>query len=105
MQRRYPKIAAHEDRIFMIDGPTWTSAGMSAGIDLALALLAGDLGSDLARVVAKILVVYHRRAWGAGAVLDVVGSGRGIRSYPRRARLREITFERAIVGSGIGSRF
>src|ERR1700733_7712063 len=34
MQRRYPKIAVYEDRIFMIDGPIWTSAGMSAGIDL-----------------------------------------------------------------------
>ena len=64
MQRRYPKIAVHEDRIFMIDGPIWTSAGMSAGVDLALALLADDLGADLARVVAKILVVYHRRAGG-----------------------------------------
>jgi AraC-like DNA-binding protein len=39
-------------------------AGMSAGVDLALALLADDLGADLARVVAKILVVYHRRAGG-----------------------------------------
>jgi transcriptional regulator GlxA family with amidase domain len=37
---------------------------MSAGVDLALALLADDLGADLARVVAKILVVYHRRAGG-----------------------------------------
>src|SRR5580692_8974983 len=64
MQRRYPKIAVHEDRIFMIDGPIWTSAGMSAGVDLALALLADDLGADLARAVAKILVVYHRRAGG-----------------------------------------
>jgi transcriptional regulator GlxA family with amidase domain len=64
MQRRYPKIAVHEDRIFMIDGPIWTSAGMSAGVDLALALLADDFGADLARVVAKILVVYHRRAGG-----------------------------------------
>jgi transcriptional regulator GlxA family with amidase domain len=62
---------------------------MSAGIDLALGLFADDLGADLARVVAKILVVYHRRARGQSQVLDVVGSGRGIRSYPRRARLRE----------------
>ena len=37
---------------------------MSAGVDLALALLADDLGADLARAVAKILVVYHRRAGG-----------------------------------------
>jgi transcriptional regulator GlxA family with amidase domain len=64
MQRRYPGIAATKIRIFMIDGPIWTSAGMSAGIDLGLGLFADDLGADLARVVAKILVVYHRRAGG-----------------------------------------
>jgi len=64
MKRRYPKIAVDEDRIFTIDGPIWTSAGMSAGIDLALALLENDLGTEIARVVAKMLVVYHRRAGG-----------------------------------------
>ena len=64
MQRRYPKIAVEEDRIFIIDGPIWTSAGMSAGLDLALALVEKDLGAEIARAVAKILVVYHRRAGG-----------------------------------------
>src|SRR5712692_10292634 len=64
MQRRYPKIAVEEDRIFTIDGPIWTSAGMSAGVDLALSLVENDLGAEIARVVAKILVVYHRRAGG-----------------------------------------
>jgi transcriptional regulator GlxA family with amidase domain len=64
MQRRYPKIAVEEDRIFTIDGPIWTSAGMSAGVDLALALLENDLGAEIARAVAKMLVVYHRRAGG-----------------------------------------
>jgi transcriptional regulator GlxA family with amidase domain len=64
MQRRYPKISVEEDRIFTIDGPIWTSAGMSAGVDLALALVENDLGAEIARVVAKMLVVYHRRAGG-----------------------------------------
>jgi transcriptional regulator GlxA family with amidase domain len=64
MQRRFPKIAVEEDRIFTIDGPIWTSAGMSAGIDLALALVENDLGVETARAVAKALVVYHRRAGG-----------------------------------------
>jgi transcriptional regulator GlxA family with amidase domain len=40
------------------------SAGMSAGVDLALALVENDLGAEIAREVAKILVVYHRRAGG-----------------------------------------
>jgi len=64
MRRRYPKIAVEEDRIFVIDGPIWTSAGMSAGVDLALALVEKDLGAEIARAVAKILVLYHRRAGG-----------------------------------------
>ena len=53
-----------EDRIFIIDGPVWTSAGMTAGIDLALAMIEKNLGGDVARAVAKKLVVYHRRAGG-----------------------------------------
>ena len=52
------------DRIFIIDGPVWTSAGMTAGIDLALAMVEQDLGADVARAVARQLVVYHRRAGG-----------------------------------------
>jgi transcriptional regulator GlxA family with amidase domain len=61
---RFPKVKMEEDRIFTHDGPMWTSAGMSAGIDLALAMVEQDLGADLARIVAKKLVVYHRRAGG-----------------------------------------
>jgi transcriptional regulator GlxA family with amidase domain len=53
-----------EDRIFIIDGPVWTSAGMTAGIDLALAIVEKDLGADVARSVARQMVVYHRRAGG-----------------------------------------
>lgn len=64
MRRDYPNIRVEEDRIFTTDGPIWTSAGMSAGVDLALALVEDDLGAEVARVVAKILVVYHRRAGG-----------------------------------------
>jgi transcriptional regulator GlxA family with amidase domain len=64
LQARYPKIKMEEDRIFIADGPVWTSAGMSAGIDLALALVEQDLGADVARAVARKLVVYHRRAGG-----------------------------------------
>ena len=53
-----------EDRIFIADGPLWTSAGMSAGLDLALAMVENDLGVEIARAVARTLVVYHRRAGG-----------------------------------------
>ena len=64
LQRRYPEIKVDADRIFINDGPIWTSAGMSAGVDLALALVEIDLGAAVARSVAKLLVVYHRRAGG-----------------------------------------
>lgn len=64
LQARFPKVKVEEDRIFIIDGPVWTSAGMTAGIDLALAMIERDLGADLARAVARKLVVYHRRAGG-----------------------------------------
>jgi len=64
LQRRYPKVKVDEDSIFIIDGNVWTSAGMTAGIDLALALVEKDLGSDVSRSIAKKLVVYHRRSGG-----------------------------------------
>ena len=64
LQARFPKVKVEEDRIFIVDGPVWTSAGMTAGIDLTLAMLEHDLGADVARLVARKLVVYHRRAGG-----------------------------------------
>ncbi|MDB5408101.1 MAG: AraC family transcriptional regulator, partial [Rhodospirillales bacterium] len=64
LQARFPKVKVEEDRIFICDGPVWTSAGMTAGIDLALAMVEQDLGAEVARAVARKLVVYHRRAGG-----------------------------------------
>ncbi|RFB75660.1 GlxA family transcriptional regulator [Methylovirgula sp. 4M-Z18] len=64
LQARFPKVKMEEDRIFIVDGPIWTSAGMTSGIDLALGMIEKDYGADLARVVAQNLVVYHRRAGG-----------------------------------------
>ena len=64
LQARFPKVKVEEDRIFIVDGPVWTSAGMTAGIDLTLAMVEKDLGADVARAVARRLVVYHRRAGG-----------------------------------------
>ncbi len=64
LQRRFPAVKVEEDRIFIVDGPVWTSAGMSAGIDLALSMVEKDLGADIARMVSKALVIHHRRAGG-----------------------------------------
>jgi transcriptional regulator GlxA family with amidase domain len=64
LQSRFPGVRVEEDRIFVIDGPVWTSAGMTAGVDLALAMVEKDHGPEVARSVARKLVVYHRRAGG-----------------------------------------
>ncbi len=62
--RSYPQVRVEPDRIFIRDGTTWTSAGITAGIDLALALVAEDLGEAVAKRAAQQLVVYHRRPGG-----------------------------------------
>lgn len=64
LQERFPSIKVEADRIYVIDGSIWTSAGMTAGIDLALAMVEKDHGAELARSVAQKLVMYHRRAGG-----------------------------------------
>lgn len=64
LQRLYPDVRVDPDRIYVKDGSVWTSAGITAGIDLALALIEEDHGAELAARVAKELVVYHRRPGG-----------------------------------------
>ena len=76
--RRYPAVTVEPDRIYIRDGATWTSGGITAGIDLALALIEDDLGSAVARSVAQVLVVHQRRPGGQSqhsALLDLGGSG------------------------------
>lgn len=71
---RFPNVITQEDRIFINDGPIWTSAGMTAGIDLALALLENDLGAETAKRVARLLVMNQRRLGGQmqhSALLDM----------------------------------
>jgi transcriptional regulator GlxA family with amidase domain len=64
LQREYPSIRVEADRIFCRDANVWTSAGITAGIDLALALVEEDHGFAVAKGVAQHLVVYHRRHGG-----------------------------------------
>jgi transcriptional regulator GlxA family with amidase domain len=73
-QKRYPAVKLEPDRIYTHDGKVWTSAGITAGIDLALALIADDLGAVVSRRAAQELVVYHRRPGGQSqfsALLDI----------------------------------
>lgn len=74
LQRAHPAIHLEPDRIFVNDGSVWTSAGMTACIDLSLALVEEDLGVEVARAVARKMVVYHRRTGGQSqfsALLDM----------------------------------
>lgn len=60
----YPDIQLEDDRIFIIDDTIWTSAGMTAGLDMALGMVEKDLGPDIARIVAHRLVMNQRRSGG-----------------------------------------
>ncbi|CAB3751451.1 GlxA family transcriptional regulator [Paraburkholderia solisilvae] len=64
LQERFPKVSVEEDSIFIVDGSIWTSAGMAATIDMALAMIEKDHGKQVSRTVARKLVVYHRRSGG-----------------------------------------
>ena len=62
--RRFPRVQVESDPIFVSDGPVWSSAGVTAGIDLALALIEEDLGRGVALAVARYLVVFLKRPGG-----------------------------------------
>jgi transcriptional regulator GlxA family with amidase domain len=86
-QRRYPAVRLEPDKIFVQDGALWSSAGITAGIDMALAMIGADLGEAVARRTAQQLVVYHRRPGGQSqfsALLEMKG-GRfdGLLSWAR----------------------
>ncbi|MEJ2815823.1 MULTISPECIES: GlxA family transcriptional regulator [unclassified Caulobacter] len=75
-QRRYPTVRLEPDKIFVQDGALWSSAGITAGIDMALAMIGADLGEEVARRTAQQLVVYHRRPGGQSqfsALLEMRG--------------------------------
>ena len=64
LQAMYPALRVDGDRIFVNEDGVWTSAGMTAGIDMTLALIEEDLGRDISRAVARMLLVYYRRPGG-----------------------------------------
>jgi transcriptional regulator GlxA family with amidase domain len=89
LQAAHPAVELHPDRIYLKDGAIWTSAGVSAGIDLALALVEEDLGANVAKAVAQEMVVYHRRPAGQSqfsALLDLTSSSDRIAQTLQYAR-------------------
>jgi transcriptional regulator GlxA family with amidase domain len=108
--RRYPQIELDAERIYIRDGDVWTSAGITAGIDLALALIEDDLGADIARRTAQQLVVHQRRPGGQSqfsALVDLGGrTGRFVELVAwMRAHLDEaLTVERLADRAAMSSR-
>ncbi|WP_433589704.1 GlxA family transcriptional regulator [Pseudomonas koreensis] len=64
LAQQHPQLQVEANPIFINDGPVWTSAGVTAGIDLALAMVEQDLGCDIALDVARHLVVFLKRPGG-----------------------------------------
>ena len=98
------------DRIFITDGPVWTSAGMAAGIDLALGLIERDMGEDIARATARNLVVYHRRTGGQSqhsAMLELDAKSDRVQmalAYARQNLREPLTLEKLAEAACLGPR-
>lgn len=78
LQKLFPSVRVEPDCIHIRDGDVWTSAGVSAGIDLSLAMIADDLGDEIATDVAREMVVYAKRPGGQAqhsALLDLSAGG------------------------------
>ena len=74
LDEMFPDVAVDNDAIFVRDGNVWTSAGVTSGIDLALALIADDHGHQAASEVARHLVVYLRRSGGQAQYSTILGA-------------------------------
>ena len=72
LSREYPNINVKKDPIFLKDGPFYSSAGITAGIDLSLALVEEDMGMQVASQVARVLVLYLRRPGGQAQFSDLL---------------------------------
>jgi transcriptional regulator GlxA family with amidase domain len=100
LQTIYPAIRVDGDRIFLNEARVWTSAGMTAGIDMVLALIEEDLGRDISRAVARMLVMYYRRPGGQlqySSLLDLdPGSDRirNVLSFAREHLSEPLSVER-----------
>lgn len=89
LQNRHPEVTVEADRIYIVDGPFWTSAGMTAGLDLAVGMVEKDLGADVARSVAHKLVMHQHRSGGQSQhseMLDLAPKSDRIQSSLNYAR-------------------
>jgi transcriptional regulator GlxA family with amidase domain len=110
LKTRFPKVRLEADRIYTVDGPIWTAAGNSAGIDLALHMLETDYGAELTRTVARILVVDFQRSGGQpqhSALMDMNPKSDRIQhalAYARRNLRTALSVEDLANAAGLGPR-
>ena len=110
LQRRHPRTRVEADRIYIADGPVWTSAGMTACIDMALALVEADHGVEMSRTIARKLVVYHRRSGGQSqfsALLDLEPKSDRIQAalaYARSHLRKELSVAELAEVANLGAR-
>jgi len=99
LRDRFDGIRVEDDRIFVVDGPVWTSAGMTAGLDLALAMVEQDLGNEVARSVARKLVMPQHRSGGQSQHSEMLALApksdriQGVLAYARQNLARALSVE------------
>lgn len=107
---RYPNVRLEDDRIFVRDDNIWTSAGITAGIDLALAMVADDFGDDVAREAARYLVVHERRSGGQSQFSSLLelkapeGRFASLLAWARTSLDQPLTVERLAEQAGMSAR-
>lgn len=87
LAREFPQVTVDPEPIFVRSDPLWTAAGVTAGVDMALAMVEDDLGLDIALRIARALVVYVRRPGWQSQFSTALAS-----QAPRRTRLSELPF-------------
>ncbi len=85
LAERYPKVEVDPEAIYVHDGPVWTSAGVTAGMDLALALVEEDLDREAALTIARHLVLFLRRPGNQSQFSATLAA-----QEPEREPLREV---------------
>ena len=110
LARVFPDVTVEPDRIWVRSGKVWTSAGVTAGIDLALAMVADDLGEAVARETAREMVVYFRRPGGQSqfsALLDLgqpAGRFASLLAFARERLDQRLSVDRLAAEAGMSPR-
>ncbi len=111
LAQQYPKLVVEADTIHLRDGRLWTAAGVTAGLDLALALVEEDLGSEVAKRVASQLVMFFKRPGGQMQFSrkgEAVPAGRsvlqGVQRYVAGNPTADLTISALAARAGLSTR-